>query len=490
MVMDTSTGAVLVSVSSPGYNPNLFVDGIDRNIYAGLLRSKDTPLLNRTLQGKYPPGSTIKPMLALGGLSHHVRAPETETWCPGWYSLRGSTRRYRDWKKEGHGHMDMVHAISQSCDVYFYVLARDMNIDLIHQTLTEFGLGKRTGIDIGGEGAGLVPSTQWKRTALGEPWYPGETLIAGIGQGATLVTPIQLAVATAVIANRGKLVRPYLLSEVRDSATGQQVIRATTHEGRRVVAANPQDWDVIIHSMQEVVHGERGTARSSGAGTDYQFAGKTGTAQVITIGQDEEYDEDEIPEELRDHALFIAFAPVEAPEIALAVIVENGGGGSTTAAPLARELLDHYFNRQKDSRRDERGQLRTKTPCRCPPVIRDRSVEPDRIRSPVQRQRPEYGFAYAPLNPPGGSPVRDVCRSPGPPARLSGVSLWFYLVSLGLLILVLFFGETGKGAQRWLGVGPFRFQPSELMKLALPMVIALYLSKELPPPSMRKVFMV
>lgn len=347
VIMDTNTGAVLVSASSPGYNPNLFVGGIDRNIYSGLLQSKGTPLLNRTLQGKYPPGSTIKPMLALGGLTHHVREPGSETWCPGWYSLRGSTRRYRDWKKEGHGHMDMVHAISQSCDVYFYVLARDMKIDLIHQTLTDFGLGKRTGIDIGGEAVGLIPSTQWKREALGQPWYPGETLIAGIGQGATLVTPIQLAVATAVIANRGKLVRPYLLSEVRDSATGQQVISASTHEGRQVIAANPEDWDIIIHSMQEVVHGERGTARSSGAGTEYQFAGKTGTAQVITIGQDEEYDEDEIPEELRDHALFIAFAPVEAPEIALAVIIENGGGGSRTAAPLARELLDHYFNRQK-----------------------------------------------------------------------------------------------------------------------------------------------
>ena len=347
VIMDTNTGAVLVSASSPGYNPNLFVDGIDRNIYADLLRSKDTPLLNRTLQGKYPPGSTIKPMLALGGLSHQVREPGSETWCPGWYSLKGSSRRYRDWKKEGHGHMDMVHAISQSCDVYFYVLAQDMEIDLIHQTLTDFGLGKQTGIDIGGEADGLIPSTQWKRAALGQPWYPGETLIAGIGQGATLVTPIQLAVATAVIANRGKLVRPYLLSEVRDSATGQQVIRASAHEGRQVISASPEDWDVIIHSMQEVVHGERGTARSSGAGTEYQFAGKTGTAQVITIGQDEEYDEDEIPEELRDHALFIAFAPVESPEIALAVIVENGGGGSRTAAPLARELLDHYFSRQK-----------------------------------------------------------------------------------------------------------------------------------------------
>ena len=344
--LDTNSGAVLVSASSPGYDPNLFVDGIDRKIYADLLRSKDTPLLNRTLQGKYPPGSTIKPMLALGGLKLGLREPESETWCPGWYSLRGSTRRYRDWKKEGHGHLDMVNAISQSCDVYFYVLARDMGIDWIHQTLTDFGFGKPTGIDIGGEATGLVPSTQWKREALGQSWYPGETLIAGIGQGATLVTPIQLALATSVIANRGKLVRPYLLSEARDSATGQQVIRAPAHEGRQVVYAGIEEWDVIIHSMQEVVHGKRGTARGSGAGTEYQFAGKTGTAQVVTIGQDEEYDEDEIPEEFRDHALFIAFAPVESPEIALAVIVENGGSGSTTAAPIARELLDHYFRRQ------------------------------------------------------------------------------------------------------------------------------------------------
>ena len=345
--IDTNTGAVLVSASSPGYDPNLFVDGIDRKIYADLLRSKDTPLLNRTLQGKYPPGSTIKPMLALGGLNLGLREPEIETWCPGWYSLRGSSRRYRDWKKQGHGHMDMANAISQSCDVYFYVLARDMGIDLIHKTLTDFGFGKPTGIDIGGEAAGLVPSTQWKREALGQPWYPGETLIAGIGQGATLATPIQLAVATAVIANRGKLVRPYLLSEVKDSATGRQVIRASAHEGKQVISVGVEDWDVIIHSMQEVVHGKRGTARSSGAGTEYQFAGKTGTAQVITIGQDEEYNEDEIPEEFRDHALFIAFAPVEEPEIALAVIVENGGGGSKTAAPIARELLDHYFRRHE-----------------------------------------------------------------------------------------------------------------------------------------------
>ncbi len=347
VAMDTRTGAVLVAASSPGYDPNLFIDGIDRKVYAELLQSRDTPLLNRTLQGKYPPGSTIKPMLALGSLNLQVREAGAETWCPGWYSLKGSTRRYRDWKKEGHGHMDMVNAIAQSCDVYFYILARDMGIDEIHRTLTGFGFGAPTGIDIGGEASGLIPSTQWKREALGQPWYPGETLIAGIGQGATLVTPIQLVMATAVIANRGKLVRPFLLSEVKDSATGQLVIKAPARSDKTIISADVEDWDLIIHSMQEVLHGERGTARGSGAGAEYHMAGKTGTAQVISIGQDEEYNEEEIPEEFRDHALFIAFAPVEAPEIAMAVIVENGGGGSRTAAPIARELLDHYFHRKK-----------------------------------------------------------------------------------------------------------------------------------------------
>ena len=347
VAMDTRSGAVLVSASSPGYDPNLFIDGIDKKVYAELLQSKGTPLLNRTLQGKYPPGSTIKPMLALGSLNLQTREPGAETWCPGWYSLRGSTRRYRDWKKEGHGHVDMVNAIAQSCDVYFYVLARDMGIEKIHRTLTGFGFGAPTGIDIGGEASGLVPSTRWKQEALGQPWYPGETLIAGIGQGATLVTPMQLAMATAVIANRGKLVRPFLLSEVRDSTTGQLVIKAPVQADKTIVSADVEDWNVIIHSMEEVLHGKRGTARGSGAGAEYHIAGKTGTAQVIGIAQDEEYDEDEIPEELRDHALFIAFAPVEAPEIAMAVIVENGGGGSRTAAPIARELLDHYFHRKK-----------------------------------------------------------------------------------------------------------------------------------------------
>ena len=256
VAMDTRTGAVLVSASSPGYDPNLFIDGIDRKIYAELLQSRDTPLLNRTLQGKYPPGSTIKPMLALGSLNLQVREPGAETWCPGWYSIKGSARRYRDWKKEGHGHVDMVNAIAQSCDVYFYILAQDMGIDEIHRTLTSFGFGAPTGIDIGGEASGLIPSAQWKREALGQPWYPGETLIAGIGQGATLVTPIQLVTATAVIANRGRLVRPFLLSEVRDSATGQLVIKAPAQADKTIMSADVEDWDLIIHSMEEVLHGK------------------------------------------------------------------------------------------------------------------------------------------------------------------------------------------------------------------------------------------
>ena len=350
VALDNRSGAVLVAASTPGFDPNLFVDGIGTDTYSSLLRSKDTPLLNRVLQGTYPPGSTIKPMLALGAAQQGLREPEATTWCPGWYSLRGSSRRYRCWKKEGHGQVDMENAIFQSCDVYFYVLARDMGIDTLHDTLTGFGFGQPTGIDIGGEATGLIPSTQWKRAALGQPWYPGETLSVGIGQGATLVTPMQLAVATAVIANRGGQVRPYLLSEARDSTTGRTVITVTARQARQVVSANAEFWQRIVHSMEEVVHGERGTARASGAGAEYRFAGKTGTAQVIGIAQDEEYNEEEIPEEFQDHALFIAFAPVQTPEIALAVIVENGGGGSRTAAPIARELLDHYFHKKKRAR--------------------------------------------------------------------------------------------------------------------------------------------
>lgn len=343
VAIDPEDGGVLALVSSPGYDPNPFVNGIDIRSYKKLLASKDTPLLNRALQGKYPPGSTVKPFFAIGALEYGLRNFSEETWCQGWYSLKGSTHRYRDWKKEGHGHTNLVNAIAQSCDVYFYALAHDMGINRIHELLDRFGFGKKTNIDIVGEVVGLNPSQEWKRKSYGQAWYPGETLIVGIGQGPSLVTPLHLAVATAAIANRGKLVRPHLFASARDSITNELVNEYTPGEMGSIELKDDKHWKQVIDSMVEVMHGLRGTARRVGAGAAYTMAGKTGTAQIVAISQEEEYDADLVPEELRDHALFIAFAPVDQPKIALAIIVENGSSGSSGAAPIARILFDHYL---------------------------------------------------------------------------------------------------------------------------------------------------
>ncbi len=343
VAIDPRDGGVLALVSAPGYDPNPFVNGIDSRSYRRLLDSRDAPLLNRALQGTYPPGSTIKPFFGLAALDYGLRHLLDETWCPGWYSLKGSTHRYRDWKKQGHGHTDMFKAIAQSCDVYFYALAHDMGIDRMHAVLDKFGFGKKTNIDIVGETTGLNPSREWKRRSQGQVWYPGETLIVGIGQGSALVTPIQLAVATAALANRGKLVQPHLFASARDAITNEIVKRYVPGELKEVDIKDKQQWRMIIDAMVEVMHGQRGTARRAGKGADYKMAGKTGTAQVIAIAQGEEYKADEVAEELRDHALFIAFAPVDDPKIALAIVVENGGSGSSGAAPIARRLFDHYL---------------------------------------------------------------------------------------------------------------------------------------------------
>jgi penicillin-binding protein 2 len=343
VAIDPEDGGVLALVSSPGYDPNPFVNGIDIRSYKKLLGSKDTPLLNRALQGKYPPGSIVKPFFAIGALEYGLRNFSEETWCQGWYSLKGSTHRYRDWKKEGHGHTNLVNAIAQSCDVYFYALAHDMGINRIHELLDRFGFGKKTNIDIVGEVAGLNPSQEWKRKSYGQAWYPGETLIVGIGQGPSLITPLHLAVATAAIANRGKLVRPHLFASARDSITNELVNEYTPGEMEPIELKNDQHWKQVIDSMVEVMHGLRGTARHVGADAAYTMAGKTGTAQIVAISQEEEYEADLVPEELRDHALFIAFAPVDQPKIALAIIVENGNSGSSGAAPIARILFDHYL---------------------------------------------------------------------------------------------------------------------------------------------------
>ena len=342
VAIDPDNGDILALVSSPAYDPNPFVNGIDSKSYNALLNATDAPLINRALNGKYPPGSTVKPFLAIAALAFGLRETDQTTWCKGWYSLKGHEHRYRDWKKGGHGQVDLNYAILQSCDVYFYSLAHDLGITKLNKALTNFGYGLKTGIDIGGESSALVPSADWKRRVLNQPWYPGETLIAGIGQGYVLATPLQLAIATAALANHGKRVLPRLVYKTSDPISGESTL-LPVQAPEPVESYKKEYWDVVIQAMQDVVHGERGTARRSGANAAYKFAGKTGTAQVAGIGQDEKYDKDNVPEHLRDHALFIAFAPVETPKIALAIIIENGGGGSSTAAPIARQLLDNYL---------------------------------------------------------------------------------------------------------------------------------------------------
>ncbi|MDJ0955485.1 MAG: penicillin-binding protein 2 [Arenicellales bacterium] len=341
IAVEPKTGAVLAFVSNPAYNPNPFVNGIDTESYKLLREDVGRPLLNRALHGRYAPGSTVKPIMALAGLEHQ-RSPGHKVFGRGWFSLPGSRHRYRCWKKEGHGWMNMHDAIVQSCDVYFYTLANGLGISRLHEFLTRFGLGKQTGIDLVGEPSGLVPSEGWKREARGEPWWPGETVIAGIGQGYTLVTPLQLAMVTATIANRGERNKPQIVQAVSDSGSDtKQFLGKQNLE--QVSIRNQGFYKLIDKAMVDVMHGKRGTARRSGLGAEYQIAGKTGTAQVIGIKQGATYNEKNIAKRFRDHALFVAYAPVDDPKIAVAVIAENGGGGSRTAAPIARKVMDYYL---------------------------------------------------------------------------------------------------------------------------------------------------
>ena len=343
VALDPRNGDILAFASSPAYDPNPFVNGIDGESYRALLGSAAKPLLNRALQGEYPPGSTLKPFLALVGLAEGVSNWRDESWCPGWFSLEGHGHRYRDWKKGGHGRTNLRKAIVESCDVYFYRLAHELGIDRISAGLARYGFGRPSGIDIGGERGGLLPSRAWKRATLGEAWFPGETLIIGIGQGYTLTTPLQLARATAILAGRGRAPRPRMVSAISDPLTNE--VKALPAAVETEISLNdPADWDEVIRSLQDVVHGPTGTARRSGLDANYRFAGKTGTAQVIGIAQGEEYIAEEIPEQFRDHALFVAFAPVEAPRIALAIVLENAGSGSSAAAPIARRLFDHFMS--------------------------------------------------------------------------------------------------------------------------------------------------
>ena len=351
VAIDPNNGEILALVSSPAFDPNAFATGMSPSEYNLLQNDEDRPLFNRAVRGSYPPGSTIKPMLSLAALEVGATNLTRRSVCIGWYSLPGSSHRYRDWRPEGHGEVDLHDAISQSCDVYFYEISRDIGIDTMHEYLLQFGLGYETGIDMVGEADGLVPSREWKRQAFRERadqvWFPGETIIASIGQGYMLATPLQLANATAALAMRGLRYSPHLVAAVEDPLTGERTIARPVPLGN-VQIENEFYWDNIIAAMQDVLQGETGTARAAGLGAPYQMAGKSGTAQVFTVAQEEKYDELEIEERLRDHALFISFAPLEAPKIAVAVIVENGSSGSRIAAPIARAVMDQHLGYNDD----------------------------------------------------------------------------------------------------------------------------------------------
>ena len=328
VVVLVETGEVLALVSHPGFDPNLFVHGISQANYNALLTDRRRPLFNRFLAGGYEPGSTIKPFIALAGLDAGQITPETRVFSRGWYQLPGHSRRYRDWRREGHGWVDLELAMAESVNVYFYQLAHEMGIDRISRELALFGFGRATGIDLNGETGGVLPTRAWKRATFGEPWFPGETVITGIGQGFTVVTPLQLAHATAALAGRGQTAPPRLLA---------------TAEPARMVVHDEANWSAIFGAMGAVVHGPSGTARAVARQLPVRMAGKTGTAQVFGLPDDldEERDAEDLPEHLRNHALFIGFAPLEQPRVAISVVAEHGGGGARVAAPVAARVISH-----------------------------------------------------------------------------------------------------------------------------------------------------
>lgn len=331
------TGEVLAFVSTPSYDPNQYAVGFGHAAYKALLESPDRPLFNRALRGRYPPGSTVKPFVGLAGLQ--LNEAQQAVYCPGWFSLEGDDHRYRDWKQSGHGMTTLKKAIRESCDVYFYDLALRLGIDRLSPFMKQFGFGSLTGVDISGELSGLMPSRQWKRAKRRQIWFPGETLITGIGQGFMLSTPLQLASSTAALANHGVQIKPHIVAST-SIAKKPEILH-------KVTDLDESNMDYIISAMRSVVHDSTGSARKISHDLTYDIAGKTGTAQVFGIKQGERYVEEDIAERLRDHALFIAFAPIKQPQIAIAVVVENGGSGGGVAAPIARQVMDVYLKSQK-----------------------------------------------------------------------------------------------------------------------------------------------
>jgi penicillin-binding protein 2 len=345
IAIDPRNGDVLAMVSTPSFDPNHFAAGISRGEYVSLTTNIDKPLFNRALAGRYPPGSTIKPFIGLAGLHYEATTATDQHYCPGFFRLPGNTHRYRDWRPQGHGEVHLHKAIVESCDVYFYQLAVKLEIDNIERFLKSFGFGARTGMDISGEDPGVIPSREWKRGQFSrredQVWFPGETVITGIGQGFTQVTPLQLAHAGAILAVRGRNFQPRLLIGTENSVT-REVNQLPPIEQAGVEEVDPEHWQIVHEAMVGVTTELRGSGLAAMKGAKFKVAGKTGTAQVFTIAQEEKYDEEEVDERLRDHRLFFGYAPAEAPTIAVAVVVENGGTASP-AVPIVRAILDAYF---------------------------------------------------------------------------------------------------------------------------------------------------
>ena len=340
IAIEPKTGGVLAYLSKPGFDTNLFVDGIDTQNWDLLNNSPDKPMVNRAMHGQYPPGSTFKPFMALAALELNKRTESYGINDPGFFTLPGNSHRYRDWKVGGHGFVNLHKSLVISCDTYYYGLAVDMGIDTIFNFISHFGFGKKTGIDIEGERTGLLPSTEWKMKRFKQKWYVGDTVSVGIGQGYNLATPLQLAVATATLANNGTQMRPQFVRQIENSKTN--VITPRPPEIVSTLPIKPENLTIVHNALIDVTR-PGGTAARASAGTPYTIAGKTGTSQVISIKQGEKYVESRVAERHRDHALFIAYAPADNPKIAVAVLVENAGHGGSIAAPIARAVFDYYL---------------------------------------------------------------------------------------------------------------------------------------------------
>jgi penicillin-binding protein 2 len=359
VAIDPNNGEILAMVSSPSYDSNDFVGGISSKKYNELLNDPNKPLFNRALLGAYPPASTVKPFISIAALSEGVVSPKSVINDPGWWQLPGTERRYRDWLKWGHGQVDVLKALEESVDTYFYQVAYDMGINRLNLWMKKFGYGERTGIDISPneEARAVMPSREWKMKRYKKSWLQGDTIPVGIGQGYWTATPIQMAKALTTLINNGKTFTPHFLlykkSDIINAKQNQPTIESSKYiEENSLIDVNPSYWALVKEGMHRVMFGSRGTARKVYADAKYQAAGKSGTAQVYGLKEKETYNINKIPENLRDHALFIAYAPYDKPKIALAIVLENGGGGSANGGLIARKILDYFLEGDNSTRLD------------------------------------------------------------------------------------------------------------------------------------------